>query len=106
MKAPHFINTLRPFHCNTGSVCFQLFSGVFVDDPSFLSEVALSLVEKQEQQDARKTKKERQALSVKTVGQVMELVTLRHRLLESAWETEVLADVSITQHEFTFNSLS
>jgi len=71
-----------------------MFSGVFIEDPAYLCEVALSLVERQEQTDQRKTKKERQALSVATIGSVMELVTLRHRMLEACWETEVLSNVS------------
>ncbi|XP_067931806.1 uncharacterized protein [Watersipora subatra] len=69
----------------------ELFSGVFIEDPSYLCEVALALVDQQEQQDQRKTKKLRQAQSVATVGKVMELITLRHRMLEAAWETEVLS---------------
>lgn len=77
----------------------QLFSGIFVEDPAFLCEVALSMVEQQEQKDARKSKKERQAQSVQMIGKVMELVTLRHRLLESAWESELLADVSLVMEQ-------
>jgi len=73
----------------------QLFAGVFIDDPSYLCEVAQSLVEQQEKSDARKTKKDRQAASVRTVGRVMGLVTLRHRMLEAAWETEVLSKVRV-----------
>ena len=70
---------------------------MFIEDPAYLCEVALALVEKQEQSDQRKTKKERQALSLSTIGRVMELVTLRHRLLEAAWETEVLSEVRTSQ---------
>ena len=72
----------------------QLFSGVFIEDPSYLCEVALALIDQQEQQDQRKTKKERQAQSVATIGKVMELVTLRHRMLEATWESELLSNVS------------
>lgn len=71
---------------------------MYIEDPSYVCEVALTLIETQEQQDQRKTKKERQAQSVTTIGKVMELVTLRHRMLEASWETEVLTEVSCSTH--------
>ena len=67
---------------------------MFIEDPAYLCEVAIALVEQQEQSEQRKTKRERQAMSVSTIGRVMEMITLRHRLLEAAWETEVLSEVS------------
>lgn len=72
---------------------FQLFSGVFADDPLFVSEVAQTLAANVELQMAKKTQKDRQTGMLSCVGKVLDGVTLRQRLMTAAWETEILSKV-------------
>ncbi|XP_059153793.1 uncharacterized protein LOC131939486 [Physella acuta] len=71
----------------------DLFSPVFCEDPLFMCELAQFSVKQQEEASGRKTHKEKQTAMVQTIGRVMEIVTLRHRMLEAAWETEVLSKI-------------
>ncbi|XP_076468617.1 uncharacterized protein LOC143299362 isoform X2 [Babylonia areolata] len=76
----------------------DLFSDIYVEDPLFMCELAQHLVNQQEQQSgARRSHKDRQLGMLEAVGRVMETVTLRHRLIEAAWESEILSDVYVAQ---------
>lgn len=77
----------------------ELFADVYIEEPQSMCAVAVHLLSQHEEQDSKKTKKEKQAAAVTTVGKVMELVTLRHRLVEAAWETEILS--KIYRHQAT-----
>ena len=72
----------------------QVFSGVFADDPIFVCEVVHQLLASLDQQGARKTGKERQLAILSSCGHVLDVVTCRHRLIDAAWETEILSKVS------------
>ena len=72
---------------------FQLFSDVFVEDPTFVADIAGTVVAKADEKAARQSKKERHVIAIKTMARLLETVTLRHRLLDAAWETEVLSKV-------------
>lgn len=71
-----------------------MFSGVFADDPVFVCEVMQQAIELVDQQGARKTGKERQVATLSYCGHVFDVVTSRHRLMDAAWETEILSKVS------------
>lgn len=71
-------------------VLFQLFSDVFFEDPLLVQEVGLSLVKSAEDTDMKKGQ-EKQLYAVETFSKLLELVTIRHRLLEAAAETAHLA---------------
>jgi len=75
-------------------VNLQVFSGVFADDPMFVCEVMQQAVGLVDQQSVRKTGKERQVTILNYCGRVLEVVTSRHRLIDAAWETEILSKVS------------
>ena len=68
---------------------------MFADDPKFVCEVAQAMALNVEQQLAKKTQKERLQAVIVCVAKVMDVVTLRHRLMDAAWETELLAKVII-----------
>jgi len=74
-------------------VCVQVFSGVFADDPLFVCEVMEQAIALLDQQGARKTGKERQVATLNYCGHVLDAVTCRHRLIDAAWETEILSKV-------------
>jgi len=74
----------------------QVFSGVFADDPMFVCEVMQQAMGLVDQQSVRKTGKERQVAILNYCGRVLEVVTCRHRLIEAAWETEILSKVSFS----------
>jgi len=71
-----------------------VFSGVFADDPLFVSEIMQQAIALVDQQGARKTGKERQVAILTHCRQVLDVVTARHRLIDAAWETEILSKVN------------
>ncbi|XP_064633719.1 uncharacterized protein LOC135491668 [Lineus longissimus] len=71
----------------------DLFQGMYVEDPQLLVEIAHTLVHEEEQTGRRRTQKEKHTDILNSICRVMEMVTLRHRLLDSAWETEVLSKI-------------
>ncbi|XP_072545413.1 uncharacterized protein [Salminus brasiliensis] len=70
----------------------DLFSDVLVEDPTLVREIGLSVLTSAEEQE-RKQGRERQILAVETFSKLLELVTLRHRIIESATETEHLSQL-------------
>ncbi|TDG99230.1 hypothetical protein EPR50_G00207510 [Perca flavescens] len=70
----------------------DLFSGVFFEDPILVQKVGLLLVRSAEEKDMTQGK-EKQLYGVETFSKLLELVTIRHRLLESASETAHLAQL-------------
>lgn len=70
----------------------QLFSGLFFEDPILVQKVGMSFIrsaEKTETMQGRET----QSYVVETFTKLLELVTIRHRVLESASETAHLAQL-------------
>lgn len=68
----------------------QLFSGLFFEDPRLVEQVALSQARSAEEADATGAR-EKHKFVVEALAKLLELVTVRHRLLESASETAHLA---------------
>ncbi|XP_023276766.1 uncharacterized protein LOC111665883 [Seriola lalandi dorsalis] len=81
----------------------DLFSGVFFEDTLLVQKVGLSLVKSAEERDMKQGR-EKQSYAVETFSKLLELVTIRHRLLESASETAHLAQLYQTvASELGFN---
>lgn len=76
------------------SVCplRQLFSDSFFEDPRLVEQVGLSQTRSAEEADVIGGREKRK-FAVETFAKLLELVTLRHRLLESASETAHLAQL-------------
>ncbi|XP_036448688.1 coiled-coil domain-containing protein 162 [Colossoma macropomum] len=76
----------------------DLFSEEFIEDPVMVREVGYSVLRSVEERE-RKQGRERQIFAVETFSKLLELVTLRHRIVESASETEHLSQLykSLTQ---------
>ncbi|KAH3820990.1 hypothetical protein DPMN_122743, partial [Dreissena polymorpha] len=74
----------------------DLFSGVFVEDPLFVCEIAERFATEdtgEDQQAARGQVKTKNKLIMTKIGRVMEAIHLRNRLIDAAWETEILAKI-------------
>ncbi|XP_052476177.1 uncharacterized protein si:ch73-242m19.1 [Carassius gibelio] len=70
----------------------DLFSEGFIEDPVLVRELGRTVVRSAEEQE-RKQGKDRQLFMLKTFCSLLELVTLRHRITESAAETQHLAQL-------------
>ena len=70
----------------------QLFSDVFFEDPALVRGLGSSLLRAAEEKDVLQGK-EKQFHAVEILSKLLELVTLRHRLMESVSETEHLAQL-------------
>ncbi|XP_067884690.1 uncharacterized protein [Heterodontus francisci] len=68
----------------------DFFSGVFIEDPLFVRDVGLSFIEASEEVENRPGA-EKQSLMLHTFSRLLEIITLRHRLIEAASETALLA---------------
>ena len=68
---------------------FQLYADMFMEDPLFVCEVGHSLAV--DDDGTRKPIVEKQNQMVLYWSRLLEIITLRHRLMESAWEGEVLS---------------
>ncbi|XP_025756859.1 uncharacterized protein si:ch73-242m19.1 isoform X3 [Oreochromis niloticus] len=84
-KLSHF--TKSQFVC-----CSQLFSDVFIEDPILVQKLGLSLVKAAEERDMKQGP-DKQLCAVETLSMLLELMSIRHRLLESASETAHLAQL-------------
>ncbi len=80
---------------------------MFFEDPILVQNVGLSLVRSAEEKDVTHGR-EKQLYAVETFSKLLELVTIRHRLLESASETAHLAQLRKHSHQakrvFTLDS--
>ncbi|XP_066569838.1 coiled-coil domain containing 162 [Amia ocellicauda] len=70
----------------------DLFSDVISEDPFFVRDIGFSVLESADEEE-KKQGKERQAFIVDTFSRLLELVTIRHRLMESASETTQLSQL-------------
>ncbi|TKS86985.1 Coiled-coil domain-containing protein 162 [Collichthys lucidus] len=70
----------------------DLFSDFFFEDPYLVQKVGLRFISSAEERDMTQGR-ERQAYAVETFSRLLELVTIRHRLLGSASETAHLAQL-------------
>uniref|UniRef100_UPI00403A150E coiled-coil domain containing 162 isoform 2 n=1 Tax=Danio rerio TaxID=7955 RepID=UPI00403A150E len=70
----------------------DLFLDVFIEDPALVRDLGLYIVRCADEQE-RKQGKDRQMFMLETFCTLLELVTLRHRIFESAAETEHLSQL-------------
>ncbi|XP_038656938.1 coiled-coil domain-containing protein 162-like [Scyliorhinus canicula] len=68
----------------------DLFLGVFIEDPLFVRDIGLSFIEGSEVAENRPGA-EKQTFMLHTFCRLLEIITLRHRLIEAASETSLLA---------------
>ena len=71
----------------------DLFNGVVVEDPLLMHDLGQSLLKDLDETLKNKTRKEQIELTITTMSRVVEMVTLRHRLLSAAIETEFLSKI-------------
>ncbi|KAJ8047612.1 hypothetical protein HOLleu_06654 [Holothuria leucospilota] len=71
----------------------DLFSDLFVENPHFVCEIGDSLEAAREVAAGRRTPKEKLEDTLRVWSKLMEIVTTRHRLLDAAVETEILAKI-------------
>ncbi|XP_056624604.1 uncharacterized protein si:ch73-242m19.1 isoform X2 [Triplophysa dalaica] len=84
----HILGT--PGVTNSPQIQRDLFSDVFIEDPVMVRELGLSAVRSAEEHQ-RTPGKEKQLFMVKTFCTLLELVTVRQRIIESAAETELVS---------------
>ncbi|XP_041457909.1 uncharacterized protein LOC121410103 isoform X2 [Lytechinus variegatus] len=78
-------------HSFNAQVQKDLFSDLFIEDPLLVCELAATRMDAQEAAAGRRTAKEKQADTLKIWLDIMETINLRHRLVETSWETEILS---------------
>ncbi|XP_072026117.1 uncharacterized protein [Amphiura filiformis] len=82
----------------------DLFSDVYAEDPLFMCEIGQSLMAAQEAKMGRRSTKEKQGDILQIWSRLLETITIRHRLLEVASETEVIAKLYTKHaHEMGFD---
>ncbi|KAL2098869.1 hypothetical protein ACEWY4_005349 [Coilia grayii] len=92
-RALHYWHTQASLGASYGpQIQKDLFSEVFIEDPLLLRNMGLTVLRSVEDKDF-KSEKDRQLLGVETFSKLLELVTIRHRLLEAAVESEHLAQL-------------
>ena len=72
------------------SLSLQLFAEVLIEDPVLVQEIALSLLEVGADEE-KKTGREKQLFILDSFSTLLELATLRRRLIEVATESAQLA---------------
>ncbi|XP_078341998.1 uncharacterized protein LOC111108050 isoform X2 [Crassostrea virginica] len=77
----------------------DLFAEVYVEDPIFMCMMARAMVDKKEEEGTRKSLKDRQLSMMGAVNRLLETLTCRHRLLDAALETGILAGIYKRQAE-------
>lgn len=77
-------------HYHFFSLTSQLFAEILIEDPVLVQDIALSLLEERADEE-RKEGRERQLFILDSFSLLLELITLRHRLIEVATESSQLA---------------
>ncbi|XP_035285832.1 uncharacterized protein si:ch73-242m19.1 isoform X1 [Anguilla anguilla] len=91
LQALHKWQSLAPPGASYSSqIQKDLFSEVFFEDPFFVRDIGLMMLSSAKEEETMRGK-ERQLFMVETFSKLLELVTLRHRLIESASETALLS---------------
>lgn len=67
-----------------------MFAEILIEDPVLVQDIALSLLEERADEE-RKEGRERQLFILDSFSLLLELITLRHRLIEVATESSQLA---------------
>ncbi|EDV29701.1 uncharacterized protein TRIADDRAFT_52371 [Trichoplax adhaerens] len=75
----------------------DLFSSSYVEDPRFIIELGHSNIKSKEFQTGHHSSSMRQKLAMDVWNRLLEIVLTRHRLIDAAWETEILTSIYRTQ---------
>uniref|UniRef100_H3BDV7 DUF4549 domain-containing protein n=1 Tax=Latimeria chalumnae TaxID=7897 RepID=H3BDV7_LATCH len=87
-----WLNLEMPESYYSSQVQKDLFSDIFMEDPFFVKEAGISILEAAEENE-KKQGKEKRALVLDTFSKLLELITLRHRLIDAAYQTALLASL-------------
>ncbi|KAL3968597.1 granzyme K [Sarotherodon galilaeus] len=85
-------NQTSPGASYSSQIQRDLFSDVFIEDPLLVQKLGLSLVKAAEERDMKQGP-DKHLCAVETLSMLLELMSIRHRLLESASETAHLAQL-------------
>ncbi len=92
-----FVDSLQslspPGDSFTPQVSKDIFSAAFIEDPTLMSELFESTLKQIDEANKSKTKKEKSDAVSAFCCKHLEVITLRHRLITAALETEVLFKV-------------
>ncbi|XP_005736840.1 uncharacterized protein ccdc162p [Pundamilia nyererei] len=86
-------NQTSPGASYSSQIQRDLFSDVFIEDPILVQKLGLSLVKAAEERDMKQGPDKLIDCAVETLSMLLELMSIRHRLLESASETAHLAQL-------------
>ncbi|XP_070558917.1 uncharacterized protein [Ptychodera flava] len=81
----------RPGNSYSSQVQKDVFQDVFAEDPLFICEIGSSLFKTKDMAAGKRSKKEKQADLLAIWTRLLETITIRHRLIDAAWETEILS---------------
>ncbi|CAH8518140.1 unnamed protein product [Schistosoma turkestanicum] len=86
------IDTWRPLGISySAQIQKDLFSPHFIENVVQMSELCNEYVSSVEQRNARGDKKTRQNTIINELGRLLDLITIRHRLIDCMWECEILS---------------
>ncbi|GAA52786.1 coiled-coil domain-containing protein 162, partial [Clonorchis sinensis] len=99
------VETLKPLGGSyTAQLQRDLFSSYFVEDAIQMCELSNQHLAAIQNRNSRGDKKTRQMYLLNELGRLLDLVTLRHRLIDCMWECEVLSKIYLTvAHEMGFD---
>ncbi|XP_074645051.1 uncharacterized protein LOC141901606 isoform X2 [Tubulanus polymorphus] len=71
----------------------DLFADVFVEDPNIMTDIVKELIFENEQSGKQRSQKVKHLDMIGVYGNVLEMATRRHRLMDAAWEAEILSKI-------------
>ncbi|CAH8574297.1 unnamed protein product [Heterobilharzia americana] len=88
------IDTLKPLGASyTAQIQRDLFSSYLIEDAIQMSELCNQYLFSVQQRNSRGDKKARQIFLLNELGRLLDLITVRHRLIDCMWECEVLSKI-------------
>ncbi|KAK4470711.1 hypothetical protein MN116_006239 [Schistosoma mekongi] len=82
----------------------DLFSPLFVEDTLQMSELCNEYILSIQQRNSHGDKKTRQTFLLNELGRLLDVITLRHRLLDCMWECEILSKLYLNiSHQMGFD---
>nr|CAH8857122.1 unnamed protein product [Trichobilharzia regenti] len=88
------IDTLKPLGASyTAQIQRDLFSSYFIEDAIQMSELCNQYLSSIQQRNSRGDKKTRQIFLLNELGRLLDLITVRHRLIDCMWECEILSKI-------------
>ncbi|KAA3672003.1 uncharacterized protein DEA37_0000353 [Paragonimus westermani] len=99
------VETLKPLGGSyTAQLQRDLFSSYFVEDAIQMCELSNQYLVAVQQRNSRGDRKTRQIYLLNELGRLLDLITLRHRLIDCMWECEVLSKIYLSvAHEMGFD---